>query len=344
MSIERATLAPGYEISRIIKGGWHLAGGHGEIQRHAAIDDMAAFVDAGITTFDCADIYTGVEALIGEFRTAYPELASRLRIHTKFVPDLADLAHIDRGYIERAIDRSRFRLGVDRIDIVQFHWWDYAVPGYVEAALELDRQRRAGRILYLGATNFESARLAEMIEAGAPILTHQVQYSLLDDRPATGMRELCDRLGVHLLCYGSLAGGFLSDRWLGRPAPTGELNNRSLTKYRLIIDEFGGWPLFQRLLVVLRTVASRHGVDIATVAARAMLDRPRVAAAIVGATSQAHLTAHQAIASLALTEEDMADISAVTMLKKGPDGEVYALERDRDGPHGRVMKYELNNA
>ena len=52
---------------------------------------MAAFVEAGITTFDCADIYTGVEALIGAFRARYPELAADVQVHTKFVPDLREL-------------------------------------------------------------------------------------------------------------------------------------------------------------------------------------------------------------------------------------------------------------
>ena len=81
----------GFEISRIIKGGWHLAGGHGAIDPAAALQDMAAFVEAGITTFDCANIYTGVEQLIGDFRRLYPELAKRLQVFTKFVPDLGDL-------------------------------------------------------------------------------------------------------------------------------------------------------------------------------------------------------------------------------------------------------------
>src|SRR5580658_8878199 len=61
-------LAPGYPISRVIRGGWQLAGGHGPIDRAAALDDLVAAFDAGIFTFDCADIYTGVEELYGEMR------------------------------------------------------------------------------------------------------------------------------------------------------------------------------------------------------------------------------------------------------------------------------------
>src|ERR1700676_4120879 len=87
--IPRCTLSDGYSISRIVKGGWHLAGHHGPVDPAGACKDMASFVEAGITTFDCADIYTGVEALIGDFRRAYPGLARLVQVHTKFVPDLS---------------------------------------------------------------------------------------------------------------------------------------------------------------------------------------------------------------------------------------------------------------
>jgi aryl-alcohol dehydrogenase-like predicted oxidoreductase len=340
--IPRLTIAPGYEISRIIKGGWHLAGGHGDVDPAQATRDMLQFVEAGITTFDCADIYTGVEELIGRFRREFPEHARRIRIHTKFVPDLGDLAHVDRAYVERIVDRSLARLGVERLDLVQFHWWDYAVPRYVDVALELVRLQRAGKIDRVGLTNFGVAQVGELLAAGVPVLAHQLQYSLLDERPEHGMVELCRSNGVALLCYGTVAGGFLADRWLGAPAPAEALANRSLTKYRLIIEEFGGWALFQELLRALRGVADRHGSDIATVATRTILDRPGVAAAIVGATSTAHLDAHRAIGALTLTDADRREIATVTARRRGPSGDVYALERDRHGPHGRIMKYELN--
>lgn len=335
-------LAPAYSISRLIKGGWHLAGGHGPIDPDMACRDMVDFVEAGVTAFDCADIYTGVEDMIGRFRREYPAQARRLRVHTKFVPDLDLLPTVDGAYVESIIDRSRARLGMDCLDLVQFHWWDYAAPRYVEIALELDRLRRAGKIEYIGLTNFDTPALREILDAGVPVLTHQLQYSLLDDRPAHDMTELCLARGVSLLCYGTVAGGFLSDRWLGRARPEGPLTNRSLTKYRLIIEEFGGWALFQELLAALRRVADRHGCDIATVATRVMLDAPGVGAVIVGATNAVHLPAHAAIGGLQLDATDREWIAAVTSRRQGPRGDVYTLERDRHGPHGRIMSYTLN--
>ncbi len=338
----RATLEPGYTVSRVIKGGWHLAGGHGAIDPRVAIDDMARFVEAGITTFDCADIYTGVEELIGAFRASHPALAARVQVHTKFVPNLCDLARVDRRHVEASIDRSLARLGVERLDLVQFHWWDYAVPRYVEVALELARLQRVGKIARIGVTNFDTARLAEIVVAGVPVVAHQLQYSLLDERPAARMVEFCRRHGIALLCYGTVAGGFLSERWLGQPEPTRELANRSLVKYKLIIDDFGGWARFQQLLAVLAATAAAHGSDVASVATRLVLDRPQVAAAIVGATNAQHLWMNARLADLSLDADERAAIAAVTQGRAGPQGDVYELERDRGGRHGAIMRYDLN--
>jgi aryl-alcohol dehydrogenase-like predicted oxidoreductase len=340
--MQRHFFADGYHISRLIKGSWHLAGGHGAIERGAAIEDMARFVEAGITTFDCADIYTGVEALIGDFRRAYPAVAKTVQVHTKFVPDLDRLASVDANYVESIIDRSLQRLGMEALDLVQFHWWDYSVPGYVEAALALEALRTKGKIRRIGVTNFDTARLAELLAAGVRISTHQVQYSLLDRRPQGAMTDLCRAHGIGLLCYGTVLGGFLSERWLGRDEPGEPYANRSLTKYKLIIDDAGGWDTFQHLLKTLEPIAHRHGTDIASIGTAVVLDRPQVAAAIVGATNAAHLDAHRRLDAIRLAPDEHAAIGACLAAHTGPEGDVYTLERDRTGRHGRIMKYNLN--
>ncbi|MDQ0472857.1 aldo/keto reductase [Labrys wisconsinensis] len=347
MTVERIDLAPGYVISRVIRGGWQLAGGHGPIERATAVEDLLAAFDAGITTFDCADIYTGVEELYGAFRRRLADARGRgalerLRIHTKLVPDLAGLTTVTRASIEAIVDQSLQRLGLERLDLVQFHWWDYAVARDLEVAGWLDGIRRAGKIDRLGGTNFDTPHVAAMVAAGIPLLSLQVQYSLLDHRPEHGLVALAARHGIALLCYGSVAGGFLGERWLGVPEPKEPFENRSLTKYKLIIDDFGGWALFQALLTTLKHIASRHGADIATVAGRAVLDRPGVAAIIVGARNRAHVAANARIGAIRLTDEDRAEIAAVLDRRRGPEGDVYTLERDRHGRHGAIMKYNLN--
>ena len=345
--METAEPRPGYTISRVIRGNWQLAGGHGPVSRDAALDALEAAFDAGMTTFDCADIYTGVEELIGAFRARLyarrgAEAVRVLKVHTKLVPDLDQLATVSKRYIEGIVDESLRRLRVERLDLVQFHWWDYAAPGAIEAAMWLDEIRRAGKIRFIGATNFDTPHTRAILDEGVPLMSMQTQYSLLDARPENGLAEMCRARDVVLLCYGTVAGGFLSDRWLGKPEPAGGLENRSLTKYKLIIDDFGGWALFQQILRACRRVADRHGVDIATIASRFVLDRPGVAAVIVGARNAAHAAANAQIGEVRVTGADRADIEAVLARRTGPAGDTYTLERDRTGRHGSIMKYNLN--
>jgi aryl-alcohol dehydrogenase-like predicted oxidoreductase len=347
MTFETFDLAPGYTISRVIRGGWQLAGDHGPVDENAIGDDLLAYFEAGITAFDGADIYSGVEEKYGALRDTVRQrhgaaALTRLKVHTKFVPDLAVLPTIDRAYVRGIIERSLSRLRAERLDLVQFHWWDYAAPRCVETALWLEELRREGKIDKIGATNFDTPHLEAMVAAGVPLTSHQVQYSLLDDRPSKAMAAACAKLVVKFLCYGAIAGGFLTDRWLGAPDPGPAFGNRSLVKYRLIIDEFGGWPLFQELLVALRKVADRHDADISAVAARWILDQPFVAAVILGARGRAHLDRTLKIGALRLTDADRIEIAAVLAQRQGPSGDVYTLERDRSGRHGAIMKYNLN--
>ncbi len=186
--MQRIELSPGYEISRVIRGGWQLSGSHSASVSDDPAGDMIAFADAGITTFDCADIYTGVEELIGEFRARYrdqrgQQALDRIKVHTKFVPDLDILPRISKPYVEQVIDTSLRRLRMERLDLVQFHWWNYDVPRWLETAHWLEELRRAGKIDKIGGTNFDTRHMVEMIESGVPLASMQVQYSLLDRRP-----------------------------------------------------------------------------------------------------------------------------------------------------------------
>lgn len=341
------------ELSRILKGGWQLAGGHGTVDRATAIEDMFAFLQAGITTFDCADIYTGVEEMIGNFRRAFlaknPSISAKiwlnstLKVHTKFVPDLDVLAHISKWQdVECIVDRSLQRLGMECLDLVQFHWWDYEIPRYVETARYLRELQGAGKIRHIGLTNFDMPRLLEIVHSGVRVISNQVQYSLLDSRPENAMLKCCIQHDIKLLCYGTLAGGFISEKWLGADEPQEPLENRSLIKYKLIIDEFGGWQLFQELLTILSLIACKHRVSIANVAMRYVLDKPLVAGIIVGARDTTHLDNLKKTFSFELDREDQKAIHSVLDRSTGPHGDVYGLERVKGGKHASIMKYTLN--
>lgn len=334
----RIELQPGYSVSRIIKGGWQLAGGHGPVDEKQAIQDMWAFVEAGITTFDCADIYTGVEELIGRFIKE----CKQVQIHTKYVPDLDELATLPKAYTEKIIDRSLTRLGVERLDLVQFHWWDYSIPHYVDAAFHLVEMQKAGKIRFIGVTNFDAPHLRQLLHAGIPVITNQVQYSVFDSRPEGELQQLAGEYNIAFFCYGTLAGGFLNERYLGAAGFSDLLENRSLVKYSLIIEEFGGVDLFKQVLRTLAKIAEKHDVGIAEIATQYILQKPHVASVIIGARNTDHLANLLRLRFFKLDDEDIQKIQSVVSQAKGPGGPVYGLERDREGKHGKIMKYNLN--
>lgn len=343
--IERTGLTEGYSISRLIHGGWQFSAGHrltGE-GLDAALDVLVASADLGVTTFDCADIYTGVEELYGRFLRRWRSTSVHvpIQIHTKFVPDYDALESVDRAYVARIIDRSLVRLGVDCLDLVQYYWWRDDVPGLEQTAVWLGELRDAGKIRHVAGTNLSADRVARIEEAGVRLVANQVQYSALDRRPAHALSRYAETTGMGLLCFGVLAGGFLSDRWLGEPDPTAP-PNRSLVKYRLIIEEFGGWPRFQDLLAELRVIADEHDTDVASVALRFVLDQAAVAAVVVGATRLGQMERNAQAFRFELSEDERTRIRVHLDGAAGPAGPVFALERDRNGPHGRIMHYNLN--
>ena len=345
-NLPQIDLAEGYRISRLIKGGWQLAGDHGPVEPARAIEDMLAFFDAGFLAYDCADIYTGVEEMLGRFLAELAnrrgaEAAASVKIHTKCVPDIALLGRLQKSDLASTIDRSLHRLGRERLDLVQFHWWDTDQPGWQEAIGWLDELRQEGKIDRLGVTNFDGAHLAALGRI-APVTSAQVQFSLLDRRPLNDMAGIAAAQQTHLLAYGVLAGGFFAENWLGQPDPGFQFANRSLVKYRLIIEEFGGWDLFQTLLEALNRLAGKHQADIASVTIRAMLDEAAVSAAIIGARYADRLDRTLRALAIQLDAADHAALAAVLAQATGPSGPVYGLERDRDGLHGRIMKYNLN--
>lgn len=347
MTVETAQLGPGVPISRVIKGGWQLAGDHGAVDRSGAVRDMEAFLDAGITTFDCADIYVGVEEMIGDFignvrRTRGSEIANRARVHTKLVPDLGLLETIQPAEIEAIVDRSLKRLQIEQLHLVQFFWWDLSLGDPLVALDVLRRCQKKGKVAHIGVTNWDVEETRAFLEAGHEIVSTQVQYSLLDRRPEHGLTDWAESKSIHLLCYGTLAGGFLTEHWIDQPDPGFDFENRSLVKYRLIIDEFGPWAIFQKLLAVLKSIGDKHGVSLSSVATRWVLDQPSVAAAIVGARTARHLSKTLEIFTFQLDRDDLIAIEGVLDMASSPDGSVFALERDRNGRHGRIMKYNLN--
>jgi aryl-alcohol dehydrogenase-like predicted oxidoreductase len=278
---------------------------------------MLAYHDAGFTTWDLADHYGPAEDFVGEFRRRLAaargaSALTDLQAFTKWVPQPGPMTP---AVVEHHIGISLRRMGVETLDLLQFHWWDYDDASYLEALTHLSRLRDAGRVRHLALTNFDTEHLAIITGQGIRVVSNQVQYSLIDLRPEVRMVPFCREHQMSLLSYGTLCGGLLSDAYLGRPEPRpAELQTASLKKYKRMIDAWGDWTLFQKLLRMLREIADAHGVSIANVAVRAILERPAVAGVIVGARLGLtdHHTDNARVFEFALTPADHDRLRAVS--------------------------------
>jgi aryl-alcohol dehydrogenase-like predicted oxidoreductase len=309
-------------ICRILNGMWQVSGAHGAIEPARAVDEMFAYHDAGFTTWDLADHYGPAEDFIGEYRREFIKRngaarLSEIQAFTKWVPRPG---RITRRMVDDAIGRSLKRMGVECLDLLQFHWWDYSDSSYLDALKHLADLQAEGKIRHLALTNFDTERLSIITENKIRIVSNQVQYSLVDRRPDVAMAPFCRANNIKLLTYGTVLGGLLSEKFLGRPQPgRGELNTASLQKYSNMIDGWGGWELFQALLRALKPVADKHRVSIANVGVRYILDAPAVAGVIVGTRLGVaeHIADNARVFGFALDADDGASID--TVLAKSRD-------------------------
>ncbi|MFV1877965.1 aldo/keto reductase [Nioella sp.] len=306
---DRLTLSDQLTISRALTGLWQVA----DIEKDGAVIDpetgadwLAAYAEAGFDTFDMADHYGSSEIIAGHLlaRGGTP----RPLAFTKWCPPPGPMtAEVVRAGVEERLQR----LNVDRIDLLQFHWWTFEHPEWLDALHELARLREEGLIAELGVTNFDAAHLNLALSDGVPILTNQVSFSLLDRRAAGDLAEVCERHGAWLLGYGTLNGGFLSDKWLGQPEPQ-DISDWSKMKYHRFIQTAGGWEAFQSVLRAAAGVARKHGVSVSNVATRWVLEQARVAGVIIGARlgEAVHTADNLRLFSFALDAEDRAALDA----------------------------------
>lgn len=310
--VERWDLAPDLSISRVITGLWQIADMERdgkELDLAATADEMEPYVEAGLTTFDMADHYGSAEQIAGLFRQKHGADAAQL--FTKWVPKPEPSTRAD---VREAVERALERLQTDRLDLLQFHAWNYADPSYLDALFYLQELKEEGLIRHLGMTNTDTAHLRLIVNSGVEIASNQVCFSLLDQRARThGMTELCEQHGITLLAFGTVAGGFLTERWLDRPEPDWDgLETWSEMKYGRFIREVGGWEALQGVLRVVHGIAQRHQVSIANVACRYILDQPAVGAVIIGARLgiSARLDDNLALFGFQLDDASRAEITA----------------------------------
>src|SRR5688500_5583947 len=240
---ERVELAPGLEISRIVTGLWQVADmerGGRTVDVDAAAAAMADYAEAGFDSFDMADHYGSAEAITGRFnllvaagRVSLPNGRKPVAL-TKWCPPPAE---VTPAAARAAVTRALERLRTPKVDLLQLHWWAFEHPGYIDAMRELASMQADGLIGQLGVTNFDSDHLRVLVKHGVRIASNQVSFSLLDRRAAEDMTAFCVDENVRLLAYGTLAGGLLSQRWVGQPEPgASDIRDWSKSKYKRFVD------------------------------------------------------------------------------------------------------------
>ncbi|KAA9300330.1 MULTISPECIES: aldo/keto reductase [Aerococcus] len=345
--LERIELSPGYTIARVLNGLWQLSPGHtlkGQLDLEEINQTFHQLGELGFTTFDLADIYTGAEEALGRYLKELDHhsylTAHDIQIHEKYVPDIDVLESVKFEDTEAIIDRSLKKLGRDYIDLMQFHWWDYSVDRYIEVAEHLVKLQEKGKIRYIGVTNFDTPHLKELVDAGLPIISCQSQYSLFDRRPEKKLLPYSIDQGIQQLCFGTLSGGLLSDKYLNQTDI--DLETRSQVKYQQVIDQSLGQAGYQKLLHLLDEIAHKHRVSISNVATRYILQQEGVAGSIIGIRNHRHVKDNLAIFDFILDQEDLEAIRSLLDQYPRLPGDCYELERDPHSIFSSIIRRHEN--
>ena len=311
MSLKNKTiLSKSLSIPKLIVGLWQIADMEKEDQQldlPKTASYMDAYIDAGFTAFDMADHYGSSEIIAGICKNRSPK-KDVITMFTKWVPKPGK---ITKDQVRSAVQKALDRMDQKTIDLMQFHAWDYTDPSWLDGLTFLNELKKEGLIDNIGVTNFDAHHLRIALANGIPIVSNQISHSLIDQRAQGAMKAVCAEYDVKLLAYGTLAGGFLSNRWLGLQEPSSdELGTWSQMKYKRFIDQIGGWTVFQSLLRVLQQIAIKHQTTIASIASSYVLQNKDVAAVIVGARlgKNSHIDDHQNMLNIVYELQDIESI------------------------------------
>ncbi|RYN27109.1 hypothetical protein AA0119_g3112 [Alternaria tenuissima] len=315
----------GIELPKLFAGLWQLSSpSWGTASQTQMFKQFVEYIEGGFTAFDMADHYGDAEVIFGRLRSSLPKPdavfgATKYCVFHKIT--------VTPAVISANVTERCQRMSADKVDLLQFHWQDYNDNQYIEALRLLQQDER---VEHLGLCNFDTARLQEVIDNDIDVVTNQVQFSLIDARPRFKMGEVCARHDVKLLTYGTLCGGFLAEKWLGKPEPQlfGPDTTPSQRKYFEMIQTWGDWDMFQTLLQTLKAIATKHNVSISNVATRWVLDFPYVGAVIIGARMgvSEHTEENLKTYGWKLDEEDQKHIEEI--LEKSRREEVFNVMGD----------------
>lgn len=329
-----------FSVSKLTLGTWQLADNHHKEENTSNSNDILhAYLEGGITSIATANIYQGVEAKIGRFIKKHTEEFQNKtlpfpQIMTLFTGMPNDLKECSETDILGAVDSALERLNINQIDLMQFFCWDLEPAVNVKIGKALLRAVNQGKIKALGVTNTNTDTLEILLHEGVPIVTNQIQYSLLDRRAETKMIPFCKNNNIATLAYGTMAGGFLNEKYLIQMASTKA--NLSLLKYQRTIDNIGGWDVFSEALSKLYEVAHSLQVSIPQLATSYILHQPTVASVLLGAHNTNHLDDSLAILDITLSMKNLATIESAISSLKQMEGDIYESELKFERKYGRL--------
>lgn len=308
---------------------------------------LTAFVEAGGTCVDTADVYSGgvSEEILGRWLAAHPTDAAQLVVATKGRFPMGagpNDVGLSRRHLRDALDASLRRLGVDHVDLYQVHAWDAHTP--VEETLRfLEDAVAAGRISYYGFSNYLGWQLTKAVHVAkahgwaAPV-TLQPQYNLLVRDIEHEVVPAALDAGMGLLPWSPLGGGWLSGKYERDVDPTGatrlgENPARGMEAWAARNDDERTWQVID----AVREVAEGRGVGMSQVALAWLAAQPAVTSVILGARTVEQLTDNLGAADLELTPEELQRLSDVSAPRADdyPYGPAGVQQRERRLTGGR---------
>jgi aryl-alcohol dehydrogenase-like predicted oxidoreductase len=297
----------GLKVSEIAYGNWITHGS--QVENEQAKACVRAALEAGITTFDTADVYanTAAEAVLGDALRG--ERRESLEIMTKVYfptgPQGPNDTGLSRKHIRESIDGSLRRLGTEYVDVYQAHRYDTETPleETVEAFADLVR---AGKVLYVGVSEWTAEQLREghrlARELHVPFVSNQPQYSMLWRVIEDEVVPACEELGIGQMVFSPIAQGVLTGKYLpGHQPPEG--SRATDPEGAVFVKRYLADDVLTRVQA-LRPLAGEAGLTLAQLAVAWVLQNRNVSAAIVGASRPEQL-ADTTKASGVRLEEDL---------------------------------------
>jgi aryl-alcohol dehydrogenase-like predicted oxidoreductase len=314
----------------------------GRLDQAATTRLVRLALDRGVNLIDTADVYSRGESetLIGAALEGVRDqvvLATKVRLPMS--DDDVNRSGAHRVNIIRGIDESLSRLRTDHVDLYQLHGWDSNTP-LEETLRAMDDIVRQGKVRYIGLSNYLAWQAATALgiqrqQSLATFITAQMYYSLVGRELEHEWTSLASYTGLGIIVWSPLAGGFLSGKYSRESAP------RPGTRYA----EAGQFVPFdrdkgERVMGVVKQIATRHGVSAARVALAWTLSRPTVSAVLVAARTPEHLEDNLSAIDLQLSPEDLQALNGVS--DPGvpyPKWMVLQLDQAED-PRSRILDPE----